>query len=113
MVTSPVSHPYLTPFALFVGFIHACNKVVGTTGMWRWQRQEVGGEILCKYCEHMYVNAKMILLRLFQEWGEKIYSSMIYLLHCKNPCKCHNVLSPSTTIIKQELIIEFLLCAKG
>jgi hypothetical protein len=25
-------------------------------------------------------------------------SSMIYLIHCKDLCKCYNVLTPSTTI---------------
>jgi hypothetical protein len=26
---------------------------------------------------------------------------MIELIHCKNPCKCHNVPPPSTTIKKK------------
>jgi hypothetical protein len=30
-------------------------------------------------------------------WG--MNSSMIYLIYCKNLCKCYNVPSPSTTII--------------
>jgi hypothetical protein len=29
---------------------------------------------------------------------EEVNSSMIYVIHCKNFCKCHNVPSPSTTI---------------
>jgi glutathione synthase/RimK-type ligase-like ATP-grasp enzyme len=27
---------------------------------------------------------------------------MIYLIYCKNFCKCHNVPTPSTTIIKNK-----------
>jgi hypothetical protein len=33
---------------------------------------------------------------------EGINSSMIYLIHYKNFCKCHNVPPPSTTIKKGE-----------
>jgi hypothetical protein len=46
-------------------------------------------------CVHMYVNRKM--LKLFHEWHRRIKgnmevnSSMIYLIYCKNFCKCHNV----------------------
>jgi hypothetical protein len=29
---------------------------------------------------------------------ERVNSSMIYLIYCKNFCKCHNVLPPSTAI---------------
>jgi hypothetical protein len=29
-------------------------------------------------------------------------SRMIYLIHCKNFCKCHNVPPPSTTIKKKK-----------
>jgi hypothetical protein len=29
---------------------------------------------------------------------EKVNSCMIYLIHCKNLCKCHKVASTSTTI---------------
>jgi hypothetical protein len=47
-------------------------------------------------------------LKLFQELGEGgwkraiegVTSSLIYLTHCKNLCKCCNVPLPSTTIIK-------------
>jgi hypothetical protein len=40
---------------------------------------------------------KLVLLKLFQEWGKikendgGVNSSMIYLICCKNSCKCHNV----------------------
>jgi hypothetical protein len=45
-------------------------------------------------------------LKLFQEWGEErikendgvVNSSMMYLIYCKNLCKCHDVPPPSTTI---------------
>jgi hypothetical protein len=30
-------------------------------------------------------------------------SSMIYLIYCKNPCKCHNVPPPSTTVKKKKV----------
>jgi hypothetical protein len=30
----------------------------------------------------------------------RVNSSMIYLIYCKNFCKCHNVPLPSTTIKK-------------
>jgi hypothetical protein len=29
---------------------------------------------------------------------EEVNSSMIYLIHCKNLCKCYSVPPPSTTI---------------
>jgi hypothetical protein len=56
----------------------------------------------------MYVNRKMILLQLFQEWeegrikendggGEFKYDTVDIF---KNFCKCHNVPLPSTTIKK-------------
>jgi hypothetical protein len=34
-----------------------------------------------------------------KESGGKVNSSMIYLIHCKNFCKCHKVPPPSTAII--------------
>jgi hypothetical protein len=33
-----------------------------------------------------------------KENGGGVNSSMTYLIHCKNQCKCHNVPPPSTTI---------------
>jgi hypothetical protein len=44
-------------------------------------------------------------LKLFQEWreeeikenGEGVNSNMIYLIYCKNYCKCHSGPPPSTT----------------
>jgi hypothetical protein len=33
---------------------------------------------------------------------EGVISSMLYLIHCKNLCKCHSVPPPSTTIKKKE-----------
>jgi hypothetical protein len=50
----------------------------------------------------VYVNEKMILLKLLANGGkerrivEGMSSSMTYLTYCKNFCKCHNV--ASTTI---------------
>jgi hypothetical protein len=54
----------------------------------------------------MYVNAKMIPVETIPGIGgggikkiwEELNSSVIYLTHCKNLCKCHNVPLPSTTI---------------
>jgi hypothetical protein len=34
--------------------------------------------------------------------GEGVNPSMIYLMHCKNFCKCHNVTPPSKTIKKEQ-----------
>jgi hypothetical protein len=36
------------------------------------------------------------------KWWRGVNSTMIYLIHCKNFCKCHNVLPPRTTIKKEE-----------
>jgi hypothetical protein len=37
------------------------------------------------------------------EWWRGENSGMIYLIHCKNLCKCHNVpLSPPSTTIKEK-----------
>jgi hypothetical protein len=51
----------------------------------------------------MYVNAKMIPVETIpgiRRWGikEGMNSSMIYFIHCKNLCKCHNESPPSTKI---------------
>jgi hypothetical protein len=57
----------------------------------------------------MYVNAKMILVETAPglrsgvgREAEGKNSSMIYLVHCKNLCKCYNVPTPSTTIKKKK-----------
>jgi hypothetical protein len=60
----------------------------------------------------MYVNAKMIPVETISgigggrdkgEWWRGENSGMIYLIHCKNLCKCHNVpLSPPSTTIKEK-----------
>jgi hypothetical protein len=56
----------------------------------------------------MYVNAEMIPVETIPGMGEGrgewraeegVNSSMIYLIHCMNFCKCHNVPPPS--IIKK------------
>jgi hypothetical protein len=55
----------------------------------------------------MYVNVRIIPVETVPGIGvggkrrraaEGVNSSMIYLLHCKNLCKCYNVPPPSTTI---------------
>jgi hypothetical protein len=60
-------------------------------------------------CVHMYVNAKMIPVGIvpgiggggIKETSGGVKSSIIYLMHCKNPCKCHNI-SPTSTNNKGE-----------
>jgi hypothetical protein len=55
----------------------------------------------------MYVNAKMIPVETvpgvgggkMKETGRGgVNSNVIYLIHCKNLCKCHNVPPPSPEI---------------
>jgi hypothetical protein len=38
---------------------------------------------------------------------EGVNSSMIYLIHCKNLCKCYNVPPPRTTIKKKKKMKEW------
>jgi hypothetical protein len=52
----------------------------------------------------MYVNAEMIPIETIPVMGggikendDEVNSRMIYLKHCMNFCKCHNVPSYSTT----------------
>jgi hypothetical protein len=49
------------------------------------------------------------------ELVEGVNSSMIYLIHCKNFCKCHNVPSPCKIIIIKKNVIglTFLNCQFG
>jgi hypothetical protein len=65
--------------------------------------------IWCKYWVHMYVNGKMISVETIPGMGgggwkrvvEGVNSNTIYLIHCKNFCKCHNITQAST--IKNKL----------
>jgi hypothetical protein len=50
----------------------------------------------------MYANAKMIPVETIPRIGEGrikniegVNSKMIYLIHCKNLCKCHNIPHPA------------------
>jgi hypothetical protein len=63
----------------------------------------------------MYVNAKIILVEIvsgirrgrMNERSGGGNSSMVYLIHCKNLCKCYSVPQPSTTIkIKDNLTLK-------
>jgi hypothetical protein len=53
----------------------------------------------------MYVSVKMTPAETIPGMGEEgikkkgggVNSSMIYLTHCKNFCKCHNIPPPSPT----------------
>jgi hypothetical protein len=69
----------------------------------------------------MYVNGKMIPVETIQGMGEGgkkengggMNSSMIYLIYCKNFCKCHNVPLPNTIkkiILKMSYFIIYCLC---
>jgi hypothetical protein len=58
----------------------------------------------------MYVNAKIIPVETvlgIREGDERavegVNSNMRCLIHCKNLCKCHNVLPPSPTIKKKKI----------
>jgi hypothetical protein len=55
----------------------------------------------------MYVNGRMISVETIPGMGEKMEENggggefnIIYLIYCKNFCKCHNVPPPSTIIKK-------------
>jgi hypothetical protein len=43
---------------------------------------------------------KMISVETVPGMGERANSSVIYLIYCKNLCKCYNVPPPSTTMKK-------------
>jgi hypothetical protein len=57
-----------------------------------------------KYCAHMYANGKVRPAETAPGMGvgEKmendggVNSSMLYLIYCKDFCKCYNVPPPST-----------------
>jgi hypothetical protein len=63
---------------------------------------------MCKYCAYTYVNGKIRPVETtsgmegeeIKENGGRVNSSMIYLIYCKNYCKCHKVLPLSTKIKK-------------
>jgi hypothetical protein len=69
----------------------------------------------------MYVNVKMIPVETVPElgeWGgnravEEVNSSIIYLIHCKNLCKCYTVPPPSRTKVIKNNKINFkkLFCS--
>jgi hypothetical protein len=54
-------------------------------------------------CTNMYVNENMIPVETVPEIRGGGIASMIYLTHCKNLCKCYNVPTPSTTILKKRV----------
>jgi hypothetical protein len=74
------------------------RKAEGEEVVGRW----VVGRIWSKQCIHIYVNAKMIPVETVLGMGGEGNSSMIYLIHCKNLCKCYNVPTPNTTIKKEQ-----------
>jgi predicted metallopeptidase len=68
----------------------------------------------CKKCVHIYVNAKMIPVKRtsgirgggMKENGRRGEVMYDILIHCKNLCKCHIVLPPSTTIKEKKKIVS-------
>jgi hypothetical protein len=61
----------------------------------------------------VYVNANMIPVETVPgirgggakgEWWRGRNSSLIYLIHCKNLCKCHSVPPPSTSVKEKNKI---------
>jgi hypothetical protein len=65
--------------------------------------KNVGGRLQYEYC----IRQKMIPVEIpgmgesrIKENGERVNS--IYLIYCKNLCKCHNVPLPSTTKNKRK-----------
>jgi hypothetical protein len=78
----------------YLGGDGGCNG-----GKGRWWGKGRGECIWCKYCVYMYVNGKMIPMKLFQEWGmrgqrrvvEEVNSSIVYLIYYKNFYKCFYV----------------------
>jgi hypothetical protein len=81
--------------------------------LWWWERVGASGRgkkvgkgcrrvNIVQYCVHMYVNGKKWDCSRKEERGDKgewsrgVNSSMIYLIYCKNFCKCHTVSPPST-----------------
>jgi hypothetical protein len=63
------------------------------------------GEYGTNTCVYMYINGKMRPVETIPGMGaryrrmvEWVNSSMVYLIYCKNICKCHNQPLPSTTI---------------
>jgi hypothetical protein len=70
-------------------------------GSGRWHGK--GAEEWYKYCVHMYIYAKMITFETLLgmdgvgnkgKWGRGESKYDIFI-HCKNFCKCHNVLPSS------------------
>jgi hypothetical protein len=59
----------------------------------------------------MYVNGKLRPVESIPGMGREcikendggVNSSMIYLIHCKNFCKCHNVNAPGKQFLKSEV----------
>jgi hypothetical protein len=63
-----------------------CKGDIIKIGIW-------ASKAIHKYYVHMYVNAKMIPLKLFQEWGEGEDKGdwwrewiQVYVIHCMNFC---------------------------
>jgi hypothetical protein len=77
-----------------------------TVGGGRCWGKRVGGWIQCKKCVCIYVNAKTVPVETIPEMGGggnkgeqwRGWIQVLYLIHCKNLYKCHNVPPPSTTI---------------
>jgi hypothetical protein len=90
------------------------RKEDGTSLAWGRGGTSGKGELLRKggrrvntvqKCVHLYVNEKMIPAETTPGiWGEREMKEkgrggeFIYVIHCKNLCKCHNIPPPITMI---------------
>jgi hypothetical protein len=64
-------------------------------------------QILCTHvCKWKNVETIPGIGRGMKGNGGEVNSSMIYLIYCKNFCKCHNVPPPSTTMKKNVQLIK-------
>jgi hypothetical protein len=78
------------------------GRGVGTSGKGEVSERGIGGWIHCTKCVHMYINTKVISGETVPGIrGRRIKvssggddSSIIYSIHCKKLCKCHNVPLP-------------------
>jgi hypothetical protein len=98
-------------FFFFIFYLFSSTKLEGRTGpggrelapVGGGRGKMVGGGIRCKKYVHMYVNAKMKPIETvpgirggeIKESSGGVNSSMVYLIHCKNLCKCYNVPYPA------------------
>jgi hypothetical protein len=85
---------------IFLSFTKQKGRTGPALGVGNREREEgVGGRISCRYCVYIYVNRKIIPVETIpgmqggelRKNGRGINSNMLYLMYCKNFCKCHNI----------------------